>query len=102
MAVVTEHVVYVVDDDQGMLDSTVWLLESVGLKAMPFISGVEFLEACHAKLNACVLLDVRMPGMGGLEHAGSHTRAQTETANHLRQRSRRCAPRGLCLQGRRP
>lgn len=58
--------VYVVDDDQGMLDSTVWLLESVGLKAMPFTSGREFLEACDADLPACVLLDVRMPGMGGL------------------------------------
>ncbi|MBK5418630.1 response regulator transcription factor [Pseudomonas sp. TH31] len=66
MAGVTEHVVYVVDDDQGMLDSTVWLLESVGLKALPFTSGIEFLEACDARLNACVLLDVRMPGMGGL------------------------------------
>ena len=61
-----EQVVYVVDDDQGMLDSTVWLLESVGLKALPFTSGRAFLEACDARLNACVLLDVRMPGMGGL------------------------------------
>lgn len=66
MAGATEHVVYVVDDDQGMLDSTVWLLESVGLKALPFTSGVEFLNACDASLDACVLLDVRMPGMGGL------------------------------------
>jgi FixJ family two-component response regulator len=66
MAGVAEHVVYVVDDDQGMLDSTVWLLESVGLKALPFTSGIEFLDACDARLNACVLLDVRMPGMGGL------------------------------------
>jgi DNA-binding NtrC family response regulator len=49
-----------------MLDSTVWLLESVGLKALPFTSGREFLEACDSRLNACVLLDVRMPGMGGL------------------------------------
>ncbi|BAU73334.1 response regulator transcription factor [Metapseudomonas furukawaii] len=61
-----EQVVYVVDDDQGMLDSTVWLLESVGLKALPFTSGRAFLEACDADLDACVLLDVRMPGMGGL------------------------------------
>ncbi|WAG80523.1 response regulator transcription factor [Metapseudomonas furukawaii] len=61
-----EQVVYVVDDDQGMLDSTVWLLESVGLKALPFTSGRAFLEACDAELDACVLLDVRMPGMGGL------------------------------------
>ncbi|WP_288100735.1 response regulator [Pseudomonas sp.] len=66
MAAATEHVVYVVDDDQGMLESTVWLLESVGLKALPFTSGVEFLDACDASLDACVILDVRMPGMGGL------------------------------------
>ena len=58
--------VYVVDDDQGMLDSTVWLLESVGLKALPFTSGQAFLDACDGDLPACVLLDVRMPGMGGL------------------------------------
>lgn len=58
--------VYVVDDDQGMLDSTVWLLESVGLKALPFTSGRAFLEACDEHSQGCVLLDVRMPGMGGL------------------------------------
>lgn len=58
--------VYVVDDDQGMLDSTVWLLESVGLEALPFTSGQAFLDACDGDLPACVLLDVRMPGMGGL------------------------------------
>ena len=61
-----EPKVYVVDDDQGMLDPTVWLLESVGLQALPFTSGQAFLEACDAALPACVLLDVRMPGMGGL------------------------------------
>ncbi len=61
-----QHQVYVVDDDQGMLDSTVWLLESVGLKALPFTSGQAFLDACDAHSQGCVLLDVRMPGMGGL------------------------------------
>ena len=66
MTSVAEQVVYVVDDDQGMLDSTVWLLESVGLKALPFTSGLAFRDACDAQLNACVLLDVRRPGMGGL------------------------------------
>ena len=66
MSLMQEQVVYVVDDDQGMLDSTVWLLESVGLKALPFTSGRAFLEACDAARPACVLLDVRMPGMGGL------------------------------------
>lgn len=58
--------VYVVDDDQGMRDSTVWLLESVGLEALAFGSGQAFLEACTDDGPACVLLDVRMPGLGGL------------------------------------
>ena len=58
--------VYVVDDDQGMRDSTVWLLESVGLQALPFASGQAFLDACAAEGPACVLLDVRMPGLGGM------------------------------------
>lgn len=61
-----EQLVYVVDDDQGMLDSTVWLLESVGLKALAFTNGQDFLAACEPDRAACVLLDVRMPGMGGL------------------------------------
>jgi len=58
--------VYVVDDDQGMRDSTVWLLQSVGLQALPFATGQAFLEACVDDGPACVLLDVRMPGLGGL------------------------------------
>ncbi|WP_097302766.1 response regulator transcription factor [Pseudomonas chlororaphis] len=66
MTSAAQQLVYVVDDDPGMLDSTVWLLESVGLKALPFTSGREFLEHCDPSLDACVLLDVRMPGMGGL------------------------------------
>ena len=61
-----EQIVYVVDDDQGMLDSTVWLLESIGLHAIPFTSGQAFLDAELNSSHACVILDVRMPGMGGL------------------------------------
>ena len=61
-----EQTVYVVDDDQGMLDSTVWLLESVGLQAIPFTSGQAFLEAELNSGRSCVVLDVRMPDMGGL------------------------------------
>lgn len=58
--------VYVVDDDQGMRDSTVWLLQSVGLEALSFAGGQAFLDACVDDGPACVLLDVRMPGLGGL------------------------------------
>jgi FixJ family two-component response regulator len=66
MPELSQQLVYVVDDDQGMLDSTVWLFESVGLKAQPFTSGQAFLDACDPATPACVLLDIRMPGMGGL------------------------------------
>ena len=66
MSLQMQQRVYVVDDDQGMLDSTVWLLESVGLTALPFTSGRAFLDACDERSQGCVLLDVRMPGMGGL------------------------------------
>lgn len=61
-----EQIVYVVDDDQGMLDSTLWLLESVGLRAVPFTSGQAFLDADIRSTHACVILDIRMPSMGGL------------------------------------
>lgn len=40
------QIVYVVDDDPGMLESTAWLLESVGLDARPFTNGGDFLDAC--------------------------------------------------------
>ena len=66
MTTQTRSVVYVVDDDQGMLDSTVWLLESVGLNALAFTNGQAFLDACDPALSACVVLDIRMPAMGGL------------------------------------
>lgn len=58
--------VYVVDDDPGMLESTVWLLESVGLGVQPFTDGRDFLDVCRPGMSGCLLLDVRMPGMGGL------------------------------------
>ncbi len=58
--------VYVVDDDPGMLDSTRFLLESVGLDARGFQDGRDFLEALEPNAQGCVILDVRMPGLGGL------------------------------------
>lgn len=59
-------IVYVVDDDAGMLESTQWLLESVGLQVRGYADGRQFLEAVDASASGCVVLDVRMPGLGGL------------------------------------
>ncbi|WP_375176537.1 response regulator transcription factor [Marinobacter mobilis] len=61
-----EAIVYVVDDDTGMLDSTQWLLESVGLRVQGYADGRQFLDAIPESATGCVVLDVRMPGLGGL------------------------------------
>lgn len=62
-----EPVVYVVDDDQAMVESLTWMIESVGLKSKSFTRAQEFLEAYHPDQHGCMLLDVRMPGMSGPE-----------------------------------
>lgn len=59
--------VYIVDDDEAVRDSLQVLLETMGYTVMAFESGVDFLENCAALETGCVLLDVRMPKMSGLE-----------------------------------
>ncbi len=57
----------VVDDDEAMRHSLQWLLESSGYRITLYASADEFLQH-HLKHHlACILLDVRMPGMSGLE-----------------------------------
>jgi len=63
----SEQSVYIVDDDEAMRDSLAWLLESNGFRVRSFDSGEAFLEAYHADMAGCLVLDVRMPGMSGLE-----------------------------------
>jgi len=62
--------VFVVDDDEAMRESLTWLIESVGLKVETFASADEFLKSYYPGRAGCVLLDVRMPGMSGLELQG--------------------------------
>jgi two-component system, LuxR family, response regulator FixJ len=63
----TEPIVFVVDDDQAMVESLSWVIESVGLKAKTFTRAQEFLDAFDPHQPGCLLLDVRMPGMSGPE-----------------------------------
>lgn len=60
-------VVYIVDDDSGLRASLSWLLESVGIESMCFGSVREFLDAQLPSRPACMVLDVRMPEIGGFE-----------------------------------
>jgi FixJ family two-component response regulator len=57
----------VVDDDRSIVEATVSLLESVGYAAAGFVSAQDFLNSPQLRSTACLILDVRMPGMGGLE-----------------------------------
>lgn len=62
-----EQLVYIVDDDEALRDSLIWLLESTGLKSLAFDSAENFLAAYNPRMNGCLVLDIRMPGMSGLE-----------------------------------
>lgn len=59
--------VFVVDDDQAMRSSLQWLIESIGMKVESFSAADEFLKQYYPGRAGCLLLDVRMPGMSGLE-----------------------------------
>ncbi|PZN82111.1 MAG: DNA-binding response regulator, partial [Candidatus Methylumidiphilus alinenensis] len=58
--------VYIVDDDCDMRNSIQWLLESVNLRVCAYESAERFLAEYSDNRPGCLLLDVRMPGMGGL------------------------------------
>jgi FixJ family two-component response regulator len=59
--------IYVVDDDEGVRNSLRFLLKSVGLATCTLASASEFLETYKPQQPGCLVLDVRMPGMSGLE-----------------------------------
>jgi FixJ family two-component response regulator len=63
----SEELVYVVDDDEAVRDSLEMLFRSIGLPARCFKSAEEFLDSYEDSFNGCLVLDIRMPGMSGLE-----------------------------------
>jgi FixJ family two-component response regulator len=59
--------VFIIDDDRGMRQAIQDLVESVGLRAESFATGEEFLGAGHTGRPSCLVLDVRLPQMSGLD-----------------------------------
>lgn len=59
--------VFVVDDDPAMRKSLRWLTESVGLAVETFATAEEFLDSYQPERPGCMVLDMRMPGMSGLD-----------------------------------
>ncbi|RAI43209.1 response regulator transcription factor [Rhodoplanes roseus] len=62
-----DAIVYVVDDDDAMRDSLDWLLTPLGLAVRTFASADAFLADHDPDRIACLVTDVRMPGLSGLE-----------------------------------
>ncbi|KAB2723345.1 response regulator transcription factor [Brucella intermedia] len=62
-----DPIVYVVDDDKSIRDSLEDLFASVGLRSMLFASTQEFRRSERPDSPACLVLDVRMPGLSGLD-----------------------------------
>src|SRR3546814_999355 len=71
--------VYVVDDDEAVRRSLDWLISSVNLPVRTFASARAFLESYRSGEEGCVVVDVRMPGMSGLELQ----RKLAKAASHL-------------------
>ena len=67
MTPTADRTVFVVDDDAAALDSLVMLLRSDGLNPSGFSSAATFLDALTPESRGCVISDVRMPGMDGVE-----------------------------------
>jgi DNA-binding NtrC family response regulator len=63
----TDALVYVVDDDLSAREGVAGLIRSAGLMAKTFASGEEFLAAPRPKMPSCLVLDVNLPGLNGLD-----------------------------------
>ena len=62
-----KRVVHIVDDEDSIRRSAGFMLKKSGFSVTPWVSGVQFLKNLKHAEQACILLDVRMPEMDGLE-----------------------------------
>ncbi len=62
-----KETVFIVDDDEAVRESLSFLLKSVDINSQIFSTGDEFLDAYNPDWQGCVLLDIRMPGISGME-----------------------------------
>ncbi|HEY7232129.1 MAG TPA: response regulator transcription factor [Pseudolabrys sp.] len=73
-----EAVVFVIDDDAGVRKALEALLRSVGLQVKAFSSAVEFLANPVSDVPSCLILDVRLPGVSGLDFQGELAKAKIQ------------------------
>lgn len=59
--------IYILDDDEGVRDSLSWMLEGKGFRTQTYASAEDFLASFNRKRLACLITDIRMGGMSGLQ-----------------------------------
>ena len=99
-----DSLVFVVDDDASMRQALTSLLQSVGLRVEAFGSAADFLKKgrlADSVAAACLILDIRLPGVSGLDFQAELAKGRLSSANHLHQRTRRHPDDGACHEGRR-
>lgn len=57
----------IVDDDEDLAESLKFLLEPEGWKVVSYLSAEDYLKSVAPSVEGCLLLDIRMPGLSGLE-----------------------------------
>lgn len=63
----SEGIVFIIDDDESLREALKRLFRSIGLRAEGFASGIEFLKSKIPDVPRCLVLDIRMPGLSGLD-----------------------------------
>jgi RNA polymerase sigma factor (sigma-70 family) len=76
--IVEEQIVYLVDDDADVREGVSALLQSVGLKVVALSSTVEFLAHKGSQGPSCLILDVRLPGLSGLDFQTELAKTQND------------------------
>jgi FixJ family two-component response regulator len=74
-----ECLVFIIDDDTGVRESLKSLLRSVGLQVQGFSSTTEFLTSKAPDVPSCLVLDVRLPGLSGLDFQAELAKAKIQT-----------------------
>ena len=62
-----DQTVFIIDDDDDLRRSLTFMLEAFGLNIKAFASAAEFLEVLNPRADGCAIIDIRMPGMDGIE-----------------------------------
>src|SRR5258706_10453879 len=79
----TSRLIAIIDDDEAMQDSLRDLMEAAGLVAQCFGSAEEFLESDLHTRAACLIVDIRMPKMSGLQLQARLKRRGMQYSDHL-------------------